>query len=398
MATLKPFCAIYPDPFYAETLVFSGNDQILSFGTEKIALPLLSLTEQLETPARKLPEKEKIQQQAYQLIISNLRKLLELGQLQIEEYPGIYVYQIIHPGYRQTGIWALTDICDFTNGKIKVHELTLADTEQQIRTYREKTGIEGSPVLLTYKPSLAINNSIDETCAKTKKTTFADKNNLHHIWKIEDPSALQTLTNAFKEIGNVYVADGHHRLAGTASLPCEKGSTFFSSLYVATDQLRIREYYRIIIPDTWVDGDLLLEKLQILFTVRLSKDNLPVSPKKGNIFGMYLNGKWFELEASLSGETNVLLLQRIVLAPLFGITDPRTDTRLQCIGGEFAMEETQHVLNRIPNAIAFTLSPLTVEEFITVSEIGTILPPKSTWIDPKVPYGLMLVQHSIQTT
>ena len=398
MATLKPFCAIYPNPFYADRLIFSGNEQVLSFGTVKTTLPLLSLAAQLEAPARKLPETEESQLLAYQLIRSNLRKLLDQGQLQIAKYLGIYVYQIIHPGYRQTGIWALTDICDFTNGKIKLHELTLAESEHQIRTYREETGIEGSPVLLTYKPSLTINNIIDETCAKTQKTSFADKNSLHHLWKIEDPSSLKNLTNAFKEIGNVYVADGHHRLAGTASLPCAKGGGFISSLYIATDQLRIREYYRIIIPETHVDDDLLLEKLRVLFTIRQSKDNLPVSPEQGNIFGMYLNGKWYELETPLTAETNVLLLQRLVLAPLFGITDPRTDTRLLCIGGEFAMEDTQHMLKKIPTAVAFTLSSLTVEELIRVSEIGTILPPKSTWIDPKVPYGLMLVQHSIQTT
>lgn len=397
MATIKPFTALQPNPFYADQLVFPGDEQVFFFGIGQKEHPLVPLKDQLETLARKRPETKEGQQQAYQEIKENLNNLLEMDRLWKDDKPGIYIYEIVHRGYRQTGIWALTSIQDYLDGKIKIHELTLADSERRMSNYRKNTGLEGSPVLMTYAPSIAINRIIAEICAKNKKTTIGNKKSLHRIWKIEDEATLNQLIKAFGKIESVYMADGHHRLASTVKLTLEKqGNNYISSLYIAADQLRIKEYYRIVNPKTKINEALLLEKLKSVFTIIPSSH--PVKPEQQHTIGMCLNGQWFKLLAIHAIEPDAVLLQENVLAPFFDITDPRTDPGLKCIGGENAMEETIDYIKVNPCAIAFTLRPLTVDQLIEVAEAGKILPPKSTWIDPKVPYGLLLFQHSTDSS
>lgn len=378
-----------PNPFYADRLVFPGDEQVFFFNVGQKELPLLSLKEQLETPARQRPETEEGQERAYRVISANLEKLLEMDRLRQDDKAGIYVYEIVHRNYRQTGIWALTATADYHNGKIKLHELTLADSARRISNYRENTGLEGSPVLLTYVPSVAINRIIAETCAKNKKSSIGNKKSIHRIWKIEEPDALEQLITAFSKIESVYMADGHHRLGAAAKKP----GTFISSLYIAADQLRIQEYYRLVLPGPEFDHTALLQKLSKIFRVSPSEANRPVKPEQPNVIGLCVDGRWFELIASQLNELAVVLLQEHVFAPLFGIDDPRADTRLKCIGGETALEETKRQLSLDPSAIAFTLYPMTVQQLIDMADAGKILPPKSTWIDPKVPYGLLLFQH-----
>jgi uncharacterized protein (DUF1015 family) len=396
MATIKPFRAIQPNPFYADKLVFPGDEQVFFFGINAKEYPLLPLKEQLESPARQKPETEEGQQQAYKQIMGNLESLLEMGRLWKDERPGIYIYEIVHRNYRQTGVWALTSIKDFVEGRIKIHELTLADSERRIANYRKNTGLEGSPVLLTYEPTVEINRIIAETCANNKKTTIGNKKSLHRIWKIEDETKLDHLITAFSKVTSIYMADGHHRLAGTAKLAKEKlGSEFISSLFIASDQLRILDYHRVILPAEEIHENILLDKLGKAFSIFPSTK--PVKPESPHVIGMCLKGRWYELVSIDKTKLDTVLLQEDVLATIFNIVDPRTDGRLKCIGGENALDETIEFIRLNPASIAFTLYPLSVNGLIKAADSATILPPKSTWIDPKVPYGLLLVQHKVPT-
>jgi len=390
MATIKSFRAIQPNPFYADQLVFPGDEQVFFFGINAKEHPPVPLKDQLETPARHRPETEEGQQRAYEQIRESLQKLLDNGRLWKEKVPGIYIYEIVHRNYRQTGVWALTAVKDFTEGQIKLHELTLADSERRIASYRKNTGLEGSPVLLTYEPTIEINRIIAETCAGNKKTTIGNKKSLHRIWKIEDQNTLDQLIAAFAKLERVYMADGHHRLAGTDRL----GDEYISSLFIASDQLRIIDYYRVVVPTEPIHENILLEKLGKSF--RIFPSTKPVKPNFPHMIGMCMGGNWYELVANDTTKLDVLLLQEEVLAPIFKITDPRNDYQLKCIGGETAMEETIAFLGQNPTAIAFTLCPISVKALINAADSNTILPPKSTWIDPKVPYGLLLFQHKIE--
>jgi len=341
----------------------------------------------LEAPARVRPEVPEKQLEAYTEIRQTIDTLKELERIHLDERAGIYIYEIIHRDYRQTGVWALTAVQDFLDGRIKLHEQTLADSERRISNYRKYTGLEGSPILLTYPPNATINRIIAETCKTQRKSTVGNKKGLHRIWKIEDKQSVDELVKAFAQIEPAFLADGHHRLAATAG---HNPDSSISSLYIAADQLRIIDYHRVVIPELPIHKDYLLKRLAEICEV------IPNSNKRNkNSIGMQLQGQWYELLFK-DEALDVVTLQDKILAPLFGITDPRTDTRLKCVGGENAMDEINAILKLHPEAIAFTLQPMTVYDLMVAAAAGQILPPKSTWIDPKVPYGLLMYQHHFE--
>jgi uncharacterized protein (DUF1015 family) len=410
MATIKPFRPISPNALYADQLVFTKAQAESVSGDYTREGGLKPLKILLETGARQRPETPEGQQLAYLDVRETLQSLLEKEQVFQEELPGIYIYEVAHPAYRQTGVWALTDLADYTNGRIKIHELTFADSVRRLKNYREHTALEGSPVLLTYPPCTIINRIISATKATVPGVTLGNPNGgLHRLWKIREAGMQHMLTEAFAKIETVYLADGHHRIESAVKLvkeQQEKGHPAYgsiSSLYMCTDQLRIEEYNRVVIPEEPVDKIKLFDQLSKHFYIQESLENCPVQPRKPHRLGMCLAGEWYHLlvkAATYACETgtdhlDAAILQELVLARIFGIQDPKTDSRLKCAGGEKALEEIAAVFQAHPTAVAFTLCPLSIGELISAANEGHILPPKSTWIVPKVPYGLLIHQHVI---
>jgi len=405
MAKIRPFKAIHSNPVYADQLVFTSLQVESVSGDKTKDGALAPLKTLLETGARLRPETPEGQAKAFQEIKDTLKTLLESNKLWHEQTPGIYVYEVEHKTYRQTGIWALTSLDDYTNGDIKIHELTFADSVRRLTNYRRNTGLEGSPILLAYHPDITINRIIAETIKNNKKITYGNEHGLHHLWKIEDTAIERQLIDAFAKIKTVYLADGHHRIESSALLAAEqqaKGLTEFdhiSSLYMATDQLRIEEYDRVVVPSKIIDKETFFDQLKLDFDIQPAHQQ--VQPRKPHHFGMYFEKNWFELTAKphLYDKQNAVtdldayVLQEAVLAPIFGIEDPKTDLRLKCAGGEMVMDEVNSILAVYPDAIVFTLCPVSVEQLIAVAEAGEILPPKSTWIVPKIPYALLLHHH-----
>lgn len=407
MAAILPFKAIKPNPLYADQLVFAEGRMVAKPGDAAKDEPMPTLKAMLESTARIRPETPERQMMAYNEIDAKFQQLLDTGQLYREQKPGIYVYEIVHPKYRQTGIWCLTALSDYTSGKIKTHELTFTDSVRRMRNYREHTGLEGSPVLLTYTPSIAINRIIAKTRKTVAKNTLGDRSCFHRIWKIEDEPTKRILTKAFAAISMVYLADGHHRLASAAKLRAkqiEEGKPVFdyiSSLYIATDQLSIKEFNRVVLPEKPVNMIKLFRDLAKDFTIRKKVGNHSFQSRRQHLMGMYCQGNWYYLEPKaippngIAAGLDASILQKQLLAPLFEINDPATDTRLKYIGGESALEELVDMLKIHPEAIAFTLCPLTNQQLMDVSDANEILPPKSTWINPKVPYGLLMHKHLV---
>ncbi|MDB5022951.1 MAG: hypothetical protein JWP78_706 [Mucilaginibacter sp.] len=405
MAQIQPFKALRPNPFYADQLVFTAPQAESVSGDETKEGTLAPLKMLLETGARKRPETPQGQLRAFQDIKDTLKDLLEKDQLWHEQTPGLYVYEVVCKTYRQTGIWALTSLDDYKKGAIRVHELTFADSIRRLTNYRRNTGLEGSPILLTYPPDITVNRIIAETRTNNHKITLGNQHGLHRLWKIEDMGVQQQLIDVFAHVPTSYLADGHHRIESSAILAEEqrsKGLPVFdmiSSLYMATDQLRIEEYDRVVIPSWQVEKAELFEQLKLHFEIHPSRQ--PVQPAATHCIGLCFSGKWYDLIAKThtyinKGAAAILdasILQETVLAPFFGINDPQTDPRLKCAGGEKAMEEIEMIINEYPNAVAFTICPLTVEQLIAVADAGEILPPKSTWIIPKIPYALLLYYH-----
>jgi uncharacterized protein (DUF1015 family) len=405
MAQIQPFKPIRPNPFYADQLVFTTPQAESVAGDGTKAGTLAPLKTLLETGARQRPETPEGQAGAFRDIKDTLKELLEKEQLWREETPGIYVYEVVHKTYRQTGIWALTSLDDYRKGAIRIHELTFADSIRRLTSYRKNTGLEGSPILLAYPPDITVNRIIAETRKNNQKTTLGNQHGLHRIWKIEDQQVQQQLIDAFAHIPISYLADGHHRIESSAILAEEQqlaGLPVFdqiSSLYMATDQLRIEEYDRVVIPIAAIDKAGLFKQLEKHFDIQSSKQI--VQSRATHCLGLYFAEKWYSLTAkphthinkSAAAILDASILQETVLGPIFGIDDPKTDQRLKCAGGEKAMEEIVTIIKANPNAIAFTLCPLSVEQLIAVADAGEILPPKSTWIVPKIPYALLLHHH-----
>lgn len=405
MAQIQPFKAIRSNPFYADQLVFTSLQVESVSGDLNRNDTLAPLKNLLETGARQRPETPEGQAKAFQDIKDTLNDLLENDKLWHEQLPGIYVYEVVHKTYRQTGVWALTSLEDYRKGNIKIHELTFADSIRRLTSYRKNTGVEGSPILLAYHPDITINRIIAETRVNNRKITYGNEHGLHHLWKIENPKLQQQLIEAFARVKTVYLADGHHRIEASALLAEEQrshGMPVFdqiSSLYMATDQLRIEEYDRVVIPSQIIEKEAFFDQLKRHFDIHPSKQQ--VQPRAPHKLGLYFSGKWYELTAkphtyinkSAAGNLDAYILQDTILAPIFGIEDPKTDPRLKCAGGELVMDEINAILALQSNAIAFTLCPVAVEQLIAVADAGEILPPKSTWIVPKIPYALLLHHH-----
>lgn len=402
MATIIPFRALRPNPLRADTLVFA-EDKPNAAACEKCnkkASP--TLKSMLEAGARVRPEIPETLSKAYQQINEKVEELLENGDLWREQAPGFYVYEIVHPKYRQTGIWALTDINDYATGRIKTHELIFPDSVRRLKNYREQTGLEGSPVLLTYLPTITINRIIAETRKKVNKQVLGDHNCFHRLWKIDDEQTKRKLIKAFAEIQSVYLADGHHRMAAAAKLKAKMrdegkaGFNTISSLYIATDQLRICEFNRVFVPDETIDYSQFFKQLSDQFLIQEKAGNTAFQSKKNNHIGMCARGIWYDLQVrnvpgkGIAAKMDASILQEKILCPLLGVADPGTDIRLKCVGGAAALAEVSELLKKHPGSIAFTVCALTIPQLIDVSDANEILPPKSTWIDPKVPYGLIL--------
>ncbi|MFA6086728.1 DUF1015 family protein [Mucilaginibacter sp.] len=395
MATIQPFCALRPNTFYADQLVFGAQVMVMGNGTtEKKLAPL---KDSLEHVARLRPETPLGQAAGYMTIDKTLREMLDNGKLWQEQTPGFYIYEIVHGNLRQTGIWALSSLDD----TLRIHEQTFSDSVRRLKNYRECTGLEGSPILLTYTPDETINRIITETKSGNNKATMSNGSSVHYLWKVGDPAVIQELTEAFAGIPAIYLADGHHRLAAASRLLQEQRTrgiqmyNSIASLYMATDQLCIRAYHRVLLPGECIEKEKLLLNLLEDFTVRKSTGNLPVEPETKHHLGMLAGGQWFHLTPRYEAGAliDAEILQERLLRPIFGVTDPGTDKRICYIGGPQAMEELLSFTAEHPCAVAFTLCPLTVEQLKEVADAGEILPPKATWIDPKIPYGLLLYKH-----
>ncbi|MFI5158549.1 MAG: DUF1015 family protein [Sphingobacteriales bacterium] len=405
MATIKPFQAIHPNPFYADQLVFAKPQAESVAGNAKLPEGLPPLKVLLEMGARLRPEIPEAQALAFNDVNNTLKQLIESERLRLDASPCIYIYEVVHPLYKQVGIWALTNLEEH----IKTHELTFDDSVRRIKNYRKHTGLEGSPILLTYPSNPVIDNIISENKQGIPDVRYESVAGIHKLWKIEKPEIQGQLISAFAGIESVYLADGHHRKHSAQLLLQEQaknGVSLFdtiSALYMSTQELKIRKYNRVVIPNLPISKGWLFNQLLPHFDIQESFNNTPVQPFEARKIGMYMQGNWYQLKArpsTYSSNANILdvsILQDLILSPLFHITDPATDQRLKHVGGEEAMLEMEELFRENPNAIGFTLCPIMVSQLCAVADAGLNLPPKSTWIDPKIPYGLLLYKHGLKT-
>lgn len=345
------------------------------------------------------------QELIYKKIAENFESFTENDVLFREDRPAIYIYQVEHDGYRQTGIWTLTHIDAYLNNEIRKHELTVERRERLLSEYLQQTGIDANPVLMTYPPEREIERITRSYTAGIPEVNFGYQDgSIHRLWPVRDEKDLRVLIDAFSAMPCVYIADGHHRIASMAKMALRMRSVstdyeapfnYFSTAYFNTEQVKILAFNRLVKDLAGLSIRDFIAALKKLFDVE--ETGCPVQPSALHQFGMYLDKTWFLLTAkpSLYDENDpvsvldVSILQEHVLAPLLSVHDPRTDARITFEGGKTPLSELQFQVDSGNYAVAFSLFPTTISQLMDVADQNRVMPPKSTWVEPKFLVGML---------
>jgi len=319
-----------------------------------------------------------------------------------DEKPCYYIYELRMGGRKQTGLVCVSAVSDYENNIIKKHELTRPEKELDRINHMRITGAQTGNVFLAYKSNVTLNDLISNWKeANEPANDFVAEDGVgHRVWVIHEPQTIHEITKIFeKQIPFTYIADGHHRAASAAKVKNAMGgdatpeSAYFLTTLFPHDELRIMDYNRLVRDLNGLSADDFIEKLNKNFGVE--KLNAPYSPDRFHNFGMYLEGNWYKLDAKKDsfpndpiGILDVSILQNNILTPLLGIQDPRTDNRIDFVGGIRGLGELEKRVDSGQMKLAFSLYPVSMDQLFDIADSGQIMPPKSTWFEPKLRDGL----------
>jgi uncharacterized protein (DUF1015 family) len=330
----------------------------------------------------------------------NLDHLVKSGALTRDAKPSYYVYRLTWNGRVQTGLAGVASLADYATNRVRKHELTTPvkedDRVRQIEAVNAQTG----PVMMGYPPAPEIDAMLAKASTGTPEVDVtADDGVRHQLWVISDDATIAALTKAFDALPAIYIADGHHRSAAAARVAQARGRagshSHFLSVVFPHHQMTILDYNRVIRDLNGRTPDQVLAELQSHFTVAPSDQ--AVRPTSSGEFGMYLAGRWYRLTLKREhiptndpiGRLPITLLARNVIEPIFGITDPRTDKRIDFVGGGRGLAELQKRVDSGEMAVAFSLYPTQMDDLMAVADASKIMPPKSTWFEPKLADGMV---------
>ncbi|MCO4294399.1 DUF1015 family protein [Solitalea sp. MAHUQ-68] len=338
-------------------------------------------------------------------IIVKLKHFLQNHILERDHNASFYIYRVILNNESATGIWTCTLLDDYLNGTIKKHEYTQPEKEHQLYQFIQETGLDCIPVLITYEPNKAISSFIKDVTSNLPSLSFIDDTNRKHdLWVIDQPENINFLKQQFKGLASVYIADGHHRAAAFSAYGLNRrkhnqrhnGSeeyNFCSSIYFAADELKIYSYSRLIKAD--LETHQVLDYIQKNFRLETVMVDCYYPKGKGE-YGLWADGKWFKFNIPVKEndvdpvkKLDVSSLQDLFLSPVFGINDPRNDNRLGFAPGTHSCSVLMNKIKKEGYNYAITMFPVSVEELMSVADSGGIMPPKSTWFEPKMPLGLV---------
>ena len=406
MAQIKPFKALRPQAQYAKVVASKPYD-VLSSQEAKVeaegnAASFLHITKSEIDLNEGINIHDEV---VYQKAKENLAAFIQRGILFTETKDCFYIYQLIMQGRSQTGLVCVSSIDDYENNIIKKHEFTRPEKEKDRINHITTTGAQTGNVFLAYRNIQAIDIKI-EKWKKEKSPIYdfiADDGVQHSIWVVNDDEVISEITLLFDtNVACTYIADGHHRAASAAKVRQALHNTderlsstnyFLTTLFPA-NQLHIMDYNRVVMSLNGLEPEELVKKISEFFTVK--KSAKAVKPKALHSFGMYLNKQWYTLQAKegtykedLISILDVSILQENILHPLLGIADQRTDKRIDFVGGIRGIEELEKIVNSGKAAIAFSLYPVSMEQLFNIADSGNVMPPKSTWFEPKLRDGLL---------
>ncbi len=336
------------------------------------------------------------------------------GRFIIEEIPCYYIYELTMDGRSQTGIVACSDIDDYRNQIIKKHENTREDKEIDRIRHVDTTNAHTGPIFLAYRSNAEINDIVSDIKKETPLYDFTSEDTVtHRVWRISDRQTTERIRKLFEEIPCTYIADGHHRCASAVKVGLKRRKEHpgytgdeefnrFLSVLFPHDQLAILPYNRVIKDLNGYSKEEFMKALENAGFTVFPNGSEPVSPKEKGSFGMFLSGSWYLLKAGdalFSDDPveglDVSVLQNHLLSPILGIGDPRTDKRIDFVGGIRGLAELERRVNE-DMEIAFSMYPTSIEELLEVADAGLLMPPKSTWFEPKLRSGLFIHSLSVQ--
>ncbi|MDR2487447.1 MAG: DUF1015 family protein [Clostridiales Family XIII bacterium] len=415
MLTIKPFKAVRPHPTYAAEVAALPYDvmnteeaRVMAAGNPRSFLHIDRA--EIDLPPGTDPHAPEVYAKARAGYLARRAD----GTFTQDGTPCFYLYRLTMDGRAQTGIVACASTRDYDEGRIKKHERTRADKEADRIRHVDTLDANTGPIFLAHRPQEGLSTLVREWAGKHAPLySFEGPGGvLNEAWRVDDLNAIRAIEEAFRGMDALYIADGHHRCASAARVasmraeadPAHSGDeeyNFFLSVVFPADELRILDYNRVVKDLNGLSPEQFLAALEPGF--RIEPADAPVRPESPRSFGMYLRGKgWHRLawQGTPAADDpvaalDVSILQETVLAPLLGIDDPRTDARIDFVGGIRGLSELERRAED-DMTVAFSLYPTQPEQLLAIADAGLLMPPKSTWFEPKLLSGLFI--HELESS
>lgn len=345
--------------------------------------------------------------QVYQRAHDTLWEMVERGDFIRDTKPCYYIYELTMDGRTQTGITACASIDDYQNGVIKKHENTRAEKEQDRIRHVDTCNAQTGPIFLAYRANTVINGVVAKVKEEAPVYSFTSADGIRHqVWIIDREKDIETIRDAFASIHEIYIADGHHRAASAVKVGLKRRAehpdydgteefNFFLSVLFPDEELMILDYNRVVKDLNGMTSEQFLEKMKEIFDVT-AVDESGRKPQTAGTFSMYLDGQWYlcripqeKIPADPVKSLDVSLLQDLLLTPVLGISDPKTDPRIDFVGGIRGLSELERRCS-IDAKAAFAMYPTSIAQLFDVADAGLLMPPKSTWFEPKLRSGLFI--------
>ena len=405
MATVLPFRALRPTPEAAKQVASPPYDVLNSEEARKAAADNPQSFLHVTKSEIDLPEGTNLYiDKVYAKARENLESLIKSAVLFRDEKPAYYIYRLVMKGREQTGLVGISSVSDYEKNIIKKHEFTRPEKEQDRINHIRITGAQTGNVFIAYRNVPDIDSLVSSWKEQNSPVYHfaADDGIQHTIWVVDDEETIKKITDLFaKKVPFTYIADGHHRAASAAKVKkglgkkVPEGANYFLTTLFPSNQLRILDYNRVVKDLDGMDPEDLISHLHDDFDVTLIGKEA-YTPEKLHDFGMYLNGQWYKLTARRDsygddpiGVLDVTILSSNVLDKVLGIKDQRTDKRIDFVGGIRGLSELEKRVNSGEMAVAFSLYPVSIQQLFDIADSGEIMPPKSTWFEPKLRDGLL---------
>ena len=400
MTLIKPFRALRPAPGRAADVLAPPYDVLSSAEARERAKGKPWSFLHISKPEIDLDRStDPYDKAVYVKASENLKRMIADGVLIRDTKPCYYVYRLTWRGRTQTGLAAVASLADYATNRIRKHELTTPvkedDRVRQIDAVNAQTG----PVMSGYPEAPAIDALLNQAATGTPEVDVTANDGVRHqLWTISDEATIENITRAFEALPAVYIADGHHRSAAAARVAASRkgpGShSYFLSVIFPEREMTILDYNRIVKDLNGRNAEQFLAELRKSFTVTAS--DRPVRPASAHDYGMYLGTQWYKLFVRSAlvpddpiGRLPITVLTRNVIEPLLDIKDPRTDKRIDFVGGTRGLDELERRVKSGEMAVAFALYPTQMHDLMAVADAGGIMPPKSTWFEPKLADGML---------